>query len=905
MNHSRSHSSSLDDNLTTSSSHHSSTQSHSPGYKPFHLQQLCPPIAGIKSIESLAVWGNTIYVGTSDGILIIYDVIYERPKRVFHSGASESQKLFSLELQQRKSFSKKAITQLCAVSELSMLISLSDGIIRLHTLNYLNEMDKGLRNDKGVMKNCTMFALKKHQNEWRLVVTFKKKKISLLKWHPKENTFKWVQDLTMPDVVKKLAWADENVLVGFKREYFLVHSSQNKPPHVVFNANGGGSSQYECDCKVLPNEMLICQTGLYVVISHEGAAGRHRPITWGEQPAALAYLNPYLVGALSNYLEVVLLTKNRVTPRLQIIPLEGVTCISQPNYVDLDEKQIDEGQGVGYPLSKVDPDDPVIPEFRTFLAAKNALYILCMNQFFIQARELQDKGRFKYALQLCDIVEGTKYEVETWRVNTIHMEYGYHLFAKAEYEKAMMEFNETDSDPRMVLALFGDIFPCNSRTDSQVVGLPEKTRQGLRHLENPKNKRDALNALIQYLSCRRIPAQKASHGDDEVIGEAIDTSLLYALLLNEDEYMSPLLENDNRCNIADSENILDKCRKYKELVLFYKTKQLHAKSLALLKAHGEKTHPDRDYHELDGVAPTIQYLRDLQDADLIQRFSRWVLKKEPLKALEIFTREYSPFEIDDILELFESIEDGQVMSMKIGYLEYKIHEKDSMDADLHNTLILLYLNYLQSDNVENECFDKEDISDRLIEMLKESDYYHPEKMLSKFPPNDLFLERAILLGKIDRHDQALMYYIHKLDRTDLAEEYCVERYDENNMSTRDIFITAIQLYLQPPEGKEPRIEDVIRLLVQHYDKIDIIKALQLIPDDIYLKNLEFYLQEVLREHVQKRRRKLVMKNLARSENMQVQEQYILERQRHVKIRVNKTCPVCKKAIGSSAFALDP
>ena len=49
----------------------------------------------------------------------------------------------------------------------------------------------------------------------------------------------------------------------------------------------------------------------------------------------------------------------------------------------------------------------------------------------------------------------------------------------------------------------------------------------------------------------------------------------------------------------------------------------------------------------------------------------------------------------------------------------------------------------------------------------------------------------------------------------------------------------------------------------------------------------------------------MMKDLAHSENMQVQEQYILERQRYVKIRVNKTCPVCKKAIGGSAFALDP
>jgi hypothetical protein len=87
--------------------------------------------------------------------------------------------------------------------------------------------------------------------------------------------------------------------------------------------------------------------------------------------------------------------------------------------------------------------------------------------------------------------------------------------------------------------------------------------------------------------------------------------------------------------------------------------------------------------------------------------------------------------------------------------------------------------------------------------------------------------------------------------------------------------------------------------------IDPIKALRLLPDDIGVQELLKYNEAVIRARTEIRRHVQVMKNVARSENLQVQENYISERKRSVKIKYGRTCPVCKKRIGLSAFACYP
>jgi hypothetical protein len=110
-------------------------------------------------------------------------------------------------------------------------------------------------------------------------------------------------------------------------------------------------------------------------------------------------------------------------------------------------------------------------------------------------------------------------------------------------------------------------------------------------------------------------------------------------------------------------------------------------------------------------------------------------------------------------------------------------------------------------------FDLNAIGEKLRKFLAESQHYNPEKMLSKFPMESMFEERAILLSRINRHSQALNIYVHKLHRPDLAEKYCEQHFSDDpsaSEESREIFITLLKMYLQPSTGEETHSSDAIK-----------------------------------------------------------------------------------------------
>ncbi len=66
----------------------------------------------------------------------------------------------------------------------------------------------------------------------------------------------------------------------------------------------------------------------------------------------------------------------------------------------------------------------------------------------------------------------------------------------------------------------------------------------------------------------------------------------------------------------------------------------------------------------------------------------------------------------------------------------------------------------------------ETTKEKLISFLKTSNKYHADKVLVDFPYNDLFEERAIVLGKLGKHEKVLAIFIQILGDIDKAIEYC-------------------------------------------------------------------------------------------------------------------------------------
>ena len=61
---------------------------------------------------------------------------------------------------------------------------------------------------------------------------------------------------------------------------------------------------------------------------------------------------------------------------------------------------------------------------------------------------------------------------------------------------------------------------------------------------------------------------------------------------------------------------------------------------------------------------------------------------------------------------------------------------------------------------------------RLRELVYTSPYIDPDYVLSKLPPDSLLEIRALMLERLDRHQEALSLYVRGLKNLGLAEAYC-------------------------------------------------------------------------------------------------------------------------------------
>nr|CAG4715111.1 unnamed protein product [Naegleria fowleri] len=883
------------------------------GHTAFEYFQL---LDGLNKVESLCVMGNTLFVATTDGTLSLYNLQYDKK-------AGSKERFTCTSFSKKTQFSRKPITQMCSVPELGILICLTDGFIKLYTLSMLREIDTLKNQKQNPLKGCMFFALKKHNGEFTMAVA-SKKKITILQYGSKESTFKYQQELVLPDAAKSINWSGDKLCVGFKKEYSLIDTQKvGSVPQKLFDT---GVSQQTTLGLSLPNETIVVVSNIGVTLNFSGKPTRSHGIGWSEFPNMIAYLKPYLITPLSVFVEIRILSSTiKKETFIQSLPLKDIIATSQQNFIDLDQPDnMDQGMGVGFKLrTELDRDDTIDPENRVFLASKSSIYVLVMKQFDLQAEELLSNQQYELALHLCETVENTRYKIEDWRVSSIHTQYGFHLFAKGEFDKAMEHFDKTKDDPRMIISLFPDLLPPKS---SFKVSLPYTVQEQTKidqYLKDIEQRNKALQALIQYLLHRRTPSDKELNEQAQDEAEAVDTALLKALLYTNDPHVEDFLSSPNRCNIFDSQKTLHSHQKFRELVIFYKTKGLHERALELLKLLGDKSSSSTAFYtDLMGVMPTVNYLRDLQQAgegkQYIMEFSKWVLQAEPLRGLKIFQVPNCPFNVNEVishLELFD-----HTLAMKIAYLEHLIKVEKSTDPNLHNQLLLLYLEYVtkysspksnyEEDNTKGLLFTCKDIKHRMNDFLSHSQYYHPEKMLSRFPFDSLYEERAILLSRINRHSQALTIYVTKLESIEKAEKYCMDHYNpEGTEESREIFLILLKMILQQSgtntDSNNMFFEDAIGLLERHFSKIDLIKALKLLPENVPVIELMRYFEAVMRSHTEQKRKVQIMKNISRSENLQVQEQVIGERKRLVKIKSDRICPVCKKRIGMSAFVCYP
>ncbi|CAI5763932.1 Vps39 isoform X2 [Podarcis lilfordi] len=695
-----------------------------------------------------------------------------------------------------------------------------------------------------------------------------KKKLQLYYW--KDREFYELQgDFSVPDVPKSMAWCEDSICVGFKRDYYLIRVDGKGSIKELFPT---GKQLEPLVAPLADGKVAVGQDDLTVVLNEEGTCTQKCALNWTDIPIAMEHQPPYIVAVLPRYVEI-----RTFEPRLLVQSIE----LQRPRFITSGGTNI------------------------VYVASNHFVWRLIPVSIATQIQQLLQDKQFELALQLADMKDDSDTE-KRQQIHHIKNLYAFNLFCQKRFDESMQVFAKLGTDPTHVMGLYPELLPSDYKKQLQY---PNPVP-----VLSPAELEKAHLALIDYLTQKRSQLVKKLNDSDhqsstsplmegtptikskKKLLQIIDTTLLKCYLHTNVALVAPLLRlENNHCHIEESEHVLKKAHKYSELIILYEKKGLHEKALQVLVDQSKKANSPLKGHER-----TVQYLQHLgtDNLNLIFSYSVWVLRDFP--------------------------EDG--------LKEHIIQTWEEAGSEFHNCLIQLYCEKVQGLMKEylssfppdkplvaagEEEGELGEYRQKLLFFLETSSCYNAEQLISDFPFDGLLEERALLLGRMGNHEQALFIYVHILKDTKMAENYCHKHYDKSKDGSKDVYLSLLRMYLSPPSVHclgpikmkllEPQanLQAALQVLELHHSKLDTTKAINLLPANTQISEIRIFLEKVLEENAQKKRFSQVLKNLLHAEFLRVQEERILHQQVKCIITEEKLCSVCKKKIGNSAFARYP
>ncbi|OZJ05891.1 hypothetical protein BZG36_00891 [Bifiguratus adelaidae] len=891
--------------------------------------QVTSVLEKLNKVESICAYGDKLLVGTSTGQLLVYRVTEPLV------AGDEKPKVELVDTRDRFSPSRRPIEQIDFIKEMSCLVSLSDGYVSLHDHTTFELITKLSKSTKGLnLSGVNLFAVQTSFEMTKpgdgsegipIVITrlalAVKRRLVIYTW--KDTEFEEPRDFGVPDRVKAMTWVGGSKLcVGFASEYALMDVETGAftdlfaptgPPDAsklsnLYNSALGSKVSKPLVTKIPNNEMLLGKDNVSIFLGLDGSPTRRVGIEWSGVPEEMGFSYPFVIAILPKHVEV----RNIETQALvQQIPLNQA-------------KYLNDGRLL-------------------YIASPTQVWRLMPFSFNKQIDDLVARKEYAEAISLLEQLEPILLEKKEERMQQIRDLLAHHLFHEGQFEASLNLFTDLGTNPAEVLTLYPEDISAGLRLDKKELKaklqMEAAPKEGAQNEESGSSNEDtqsqaststsdqlegakleqAVSALIRFLTEQRQKNSKILYRNhlspasprsplETSINEAelrqyqemarlIDTALLKCYMMTNDALVGPLLRVQNNCDVNLVETLLLEKHKYRELVDLYQGKGLHEKSLELLHRLSEEP-----ANRLQGVIPTILYLQKLgaEHFDLILKYSKWVLEQDPDEGMQIFLDESPEVESFDRMAVCSHLEAIKI-DLAIIYLEHIIHEWDEDNEEAHNKLILLYLRALQ----QEDSAVAQETRDRLLRFLSESTFYRPQLILNRIPSEGFFEERAILLSRLGEHEQALKIYVYKLHNYSLAEDYCNRLYQEDPDEGRRNYLTLLRVYLRGMPDGQSLIQPALELLGRHGSQIDAAAVLKELPKDTKLNQVFPFLEKYIREANKTSAMDLVVKNLLRAEQMQVQEQLIYYRSRAVRITEDRMCPQCHKRIGNSVFAVFP
>ncbi|KAI0171682.1 SPX domain-containing protein [Hypoxylon sp. FL1284] len=415
-------------------------------------------------IETILAYGDRVLVGLNTGSLKIYR-LNELSKPPQPNGAAPSSSKQSSNtaskptdlLREVEKFSTRAIEQLAIIKEANTLVSLSNYHVSLHDLQTYELIDTISRT-----KNATCFAVTSNivkdaatgipEIISRLAVAVKRR-LLLWSWHESEFHDQ-VTEVTLPEAIRTLTWANANKLVcGTNAGYVLVDVTTSETCEIVglgtaatgslgsrFGASStgymglGGYVPKPLATRLAEGRMLLAKDINSLFIDTDGNPIEKRQVPWQSAPDGVGYSYPYIL-ALQPPAKGTLDVRNPDTlSLLQTIELPGAAQLHfPPPTVSLAHA------GKGFHIS-----------------SDRAVWKMEATDYDTQVRELVDKAKYDEAISVLGMLEDALLKDKSGTMREAKMQKAEVLFKKRKFSDSLALFNEDEvhAPPRRVLRLY-------------------------------------------------------------------------------------------------------------------------------------------------------------------------------------------------------------------------------------------------------------------------------------------------------------------------------------------------------------------------------------------------------------------------------------------------------------------
>ncbi|MED6150232.1 Vam6/Vps39-like protein [Stylosanthes scabra] len=782
-------------------------------------------------IESVESYGSKILLGCSDGSLRIYAAPPPPPAELRKEPYTLEKKL--------KGFAKRPVVAMQVVESKGFLIALSESIAIHGLLNF--EAITVINKAKGANLFCW--------DDNRGYLCFARQKRVCVFKHDGGKGFVEVKDHGVPDTVKSMCWVGENICLGIRKEY------------VILNAVNGSLSEVFTSGRLAPplvvslpsGELLLGKENIGVLVDQNRKLIPDGRICWSEAPIEVVIQMPYVIALLPRFVEIRSL--RGPYPLIQTVVLRNVRHIHQRNncVILALENSI-------YALFPVPLGAQIVQLAASgnFEEALSLCKLLPPEDSSLRAAK-ESSIHIRYAHYLFD---NQSYEeaMEHFVASQVEITYVLSLYPSIILPKTSI-IHESEK----LVDISGDDSNL-SRGSSAVSDDTEHspTSHSLdpdenATLESKKMSHNMLMALIKFLQKKRstVIEKATAEVTEEVVSNAVgdnfvshnnsrlkkttskghgtipissrareiasilDTTLLQALLLTGQPLLTEeLLKGLNYCDLKISEEILQEGNYHIALLELYKCNSMHREALKLVhKLVEESKSCGSDISQRFKPETMIEYLEPLCGTDpiLVLEFSMHVLESCPTQTIELFLSGDIP------AELVNAYLKQHAPNMQAIYLE-ALHEtnEDAITGSLQDELVNIYLSEVlnwHADLTSEKKWDEKVYSSKrkkLLSTLESLSAYHPDALLRRLPPNALYEERAILLGKMKQHELTLSLYVHKLQAPELALSYCDRDYESiptpSIKSPNNIYLMLLQIYLNPRKSTYNFEKNITNLL---------------------------------------------------------------------------------------------